>query len=109
MVRLHDELGGIWADAVPALDKMRLTGRLIHDDMDEDAANADADERHLFIPLHDSALPFSISSELVFEDTLPPEPPPLPESVTHPWLAPASSRRVLLWSRAAGWRNFPTA
>jgi hypothetical protein len=72
------------------------------------AKAADADERHLFIPLHASALPFSISSELVFEDTLPPEPPPLPDSVTHLWLAPEGSRRVLLWSRAAGWRNFPT-
>jgi hypothetical protein len=74
----------------------------------EKLARADADERHLFVPLHDSALPFSISSELVFEDTLPPEPPPVPDSVTHLWLAPAGSRRVLLWSRAAGWRNFPT-
>ncbi len=71
-------------------------------------AKADADERHLFIPLHDSALPFGISTELVFEDTLPPEPPPVPDSVTHLWLAPAGSRRVLLWSRDAGWRNFPT-
>jgi hypothetical protein len=50
----------------------------------EKLGKADADERHLFIPLHDSALPFSISSELVFEDTLPPDPPPVPESVTHP-------------------------
>jgi len=74
----------------------------------EKLAKADADERHLFIPLHDSALPFSISSELVFEDTLPPDPPPLPDSVTHLWLAPEGSRRVLLWSRDAGWRNFPT-
>ena len=71
-------------------------------------AKADADERHLFIPLHDSALPFSIASELVFEDTLPPEAPPVPDSVTHLWLAPAGSRRVLLWSQAEGWRNFPT-
>jgi hypothetical protein len=74
----------------------------------EKLARADADERHLFIPLHGSALPFSISSELVFEDTLPPEPPPLPDSVTHLWLAPERSRRVLLWGRDAGWRNFPT-
>jgi hypothetical protein len=78
----------------------------------EKLANADADERHLFIPLHDSALPFGIASELVFEDTLPPEAPPVPDSVTHLcvthlWLAPAGSRRVLLWSRAEGWRNFP--
>ena len=81
----------------------------IQDHFEKLANHADADERHLFIPLHDSALPFSISSELVFEDTLPPEPPPLPESVTHLWLAPAGSRRVLLWNRDAGWRNFPTA
>jgi hypothetical protein len=72
----------------------------------EKLARADADERHLFIPLHDSALPFSVSSELVFEDTLPPDPPPLPESVTHLWLAPEGSRRVLLWSNPEGWRNF---
>lgn len=71
-------------------------------------ARADADERHLFIPLHSSALQFSVSSELVFEDTLPPDPPPLPDSVTHLWLAPEGSPRVLLWSRDAGWRNFPT-
>jgi hypothetical protein len=71
-------------------------------------AKAVADERHLFIPLHGSALPFSISTELVFEDTLPPESPPVPDSVTHLWLAPAGSRRVLLWSRDAGWRNFPS-
>jgi hypothetical protein len=72
----------------------------------EKLARTDADQRHLFIPLHDSALPFSISSELVFEDALPPDPPPLPDSVTHLWLAPAGSRRVLLWSQAVGWRNF---
>jgi hypothetical protein len=72
----------------------------------EKLARSDADERHLFIPLHGSALPFGISSELVFEDTLPPEPPPVPDSVTHLWLAPGGSLRVLLWSREAGWRNF---
>jgi hypothetical protein len=70
-------------------------------------ARAEADQRHLFIPLHGSALPFSVSSELVFEDTLPPEPPPLPEHVTHLWLKPEGSRQVLLWSRDAGWRNVP--
>jgi hypothetical protein len=73
----------------------------------EKLAGADADERHLFIPLQGSALPFSVSSELVFEETLPPDPPSLPDSVTHLWLAPAGSQRVLLWSRAEGWRNFP--
>jgi hypothetical protein len=71
------------------------------------AKTSDVDERHLFIPLHASALPYSISSELTFEDTLPPEPPPLPDCVTHLWLAPESSRRVLLWNREVGWRSFP--
>ncbi|BCP15679.1 hypothetical protein [Mycobacterium paraintracellulare] len=71
-------------------------------------ANAEADERHLYIPLHDSGLPFPIFTELVFADTLPPDPPTLPEHVTCLWLAPAASRRVLVWSRAAGWRNVPS-
>jgi hypothetical protein len=69
-------------------------------------AAADADERHLFIPLHPSALPFSSFSVLQFEDALPPEPPRIPDHVTHLWLAPESSQRVLIWSRADGWRNF---
>lgn len=72
-------------------------------------AAAEADERHLFVPLHDSGLPFPIFTELVFEDTLPPDAPPLPEQVTHLWLAPVGSRRVLLWSRDDGWRNVPSA
>jgi hypothetical protein len=73
-------------------------------------AAAEADERHLFIPLHDSALPFPVFTDLVFADTLPPDPPQLPEHVTHLWLAPAGSRRVLLWSRDSHrWRNVPSA
>lgn len=71
-------------------------------------AEADADERHLFIALHDSALSFSITSGLIFAEALPSEPPPVPDYITHLWLAPAFSRRVLLWSRAEGWANmFP--
>jgi hypothetical protein len=70
-------------------------------------ANADADERHLFIPLHTSALAFRISSVLMFDDdALPSEPPPVPGHITHLWLAPAFSRRVLVWSQPEGWRNF---
>ncbi len=71
----------------------------------EKLARADADERHLFIALHDSALPFSITSGLAFGKALPPEPPPVPDYISHLWLAPAFSRRVLLWSREEGWRN----
>ncbi|HKI42979.1 MAG TPA: hypothetical protein VKA66_21975 [Mycobacterium sp.] len=68
--------------------------------------NADADERHLFIPLHGTALPFSIFTVLQFDDPLPPEPPPIPDYITHLWLAPDSSKRVLIWTQPDGWRNF---
>jgi hypothetical protein len=69
-------------------------------------ARANANERHLFIPLHGSTLSFPVSTGLMFGDTPPSEPPPVPEHITHVWLAPAFSRRVLLWSRSEGWRNF---
>lgn len=71
-------------------------------------AEADTEERHLFIALHDSALPFNITSGLTFGETLPCASPPVPDFITHLWLAPAFSRRVLLWSRTKGWDNlFP--
>ncbi|GAB2675773.1 hypothetical protein GCM10027088_63720 [Nocardia goodfellowii] len=56
-----------------------------------------ADERHLFIPVHLSALPFSVVDGLMTSESVPPDPPPLPEEITHLWLAPPFSRRVLLW------------
>jgi len=68
----------------------------------EKLANTDADERHLFIPLHPTALPFSSFSALQFEDVLPPDPPTVPDHISHLWLAPESSRRVLIWSRSGG-------
>lgn len=71
-------------------------------------AEADADERHLFVALHDSVLPFSLTSGLTFGKMLPPESPPVPDFITHLWLAPAYSRRILLWSSTKGWDNvFP--
>lgn len=72
----------------------------------EKLAKAEGAERHLFIILHDSVLPFSIASELMFDHTIPPEAPPLPNHVTHLWLADGFSRRVLLWNSSDGWRNF---
>lgn len=63
------------------------------------------DERHLFIPLHETALPFDLSTTLTFENTLPSDPPPVPNYLTHLWLAPAFGKRVLLWTPAEGWRN----
>ena len=67
-------------------------------------ARAEADERHLFIPLHLSALPFAVSDGLTVGDQLPPNPPPLPAGITHLWLAPQYGRRVLLWT-PTGWQQ----
>jgi hypothetical protein len=67
--------------------------------------NAAADERHFFIMLYTGILPFPIFSVLMFDDPLPQEPPELPDHITHLWLAPNYSKRVLLWNRSDGWRN----
>jgi hypothetical protein len=97
---VDDSLSGFAAGLAKAFEKPHIQRHF------DKLARTGADERHLFIPLHDSALPFSVSSELVFKETLPPEPPVVPDSVTHLWLAPAGSPRVLQWSRADGWRNY---
>jgi hypothetical protein len=53
------------------------------------------------------ALPFRFSPDLMFDEHLASEPPPVPAHLLHRWLAPGFSRRVLLWCRARGWRKFP--
>ncbi|MGV9725161.1 hypothetical protein [Nocardia beijingensis] len=70
----------------------------------EKLAQAEADQRHLFVPIHRSALPFDVSHNLAMTDDLPTEPPPVPKVITHLWLAPEFSRRVLLWSHE-GWSS----
>ncbi|MEU2031102.1 hypothetical protein [Nocardia amamiensis] len=67
-------------------------------------ARTQADERHLFVPIHRSALPFDVAHNLALTDALPTDPPPVPETITHLWLAPEFSRRVLLWSDE-GWSS----
>lgn len=97
---VDESLSGFAAGLAKAFEKPHIQQRF------DNLASAGTDERHLFIPLHDSALPSSVSSELIFKETLPPDPPVVPDSVTHLWLAPAGSPRVLLWNRAEGWRNY---
>ena len=70
----------------------------------EKLTRTEADERHLFIPVHRTALPFAVADGLWAGAALPPEPPPLPAAVTHLWLAPALGRRVLLWT-PRGWQE----
>lgn len=67
-------------------------------------AQADADERHLCLLIHRSALPFAVADGLWTGTTVPPEPPPLPAGVSHLWLMPQLGRRVLLWA-PTGWQQ----
>lgn len=72
----------------------------------EKLARASADERHLFIPVHYTGVNASTSLGLMFDnDALPPDAPPVPDFIDGLWLAPQFSRRVLLWTRDAGWKN----
>ena len=87
---VDDSLAGFAAGLARAFDKphiQRHLGKL---------ARTGADERHLFVSLPDTALPASVSSELLFKENVPPDPPAVPDYVTHLWLAPAGSPRVLL-------------
>lgn len=61
-----------------------------------------ADEYHLFVFVDMRDLSFNVVEALVVGDAIPPGQPPLPSGVTHLWLAPASSKRVLLGT-ADGW------
>lgn len=65
-------------------------------------ARAEADERHLFIPIHRSAMPYPVADGLWTGNSVPPDAPILPDGVTHLWLAPGLGRRVLLGD-AHGW------
>jgi hypothetical protein len=68
-------------------------------------AAAPADERHLFVVLHSSALPFAMSDALARSSEVPDEEPPLVEGITHLWLAPPYSERILLWG-SGHWQQF---
>ncbi len=67
-------------------------------------AEAEADERHLCLLIHRSALPFAVADGLWTGTTLPPDAPPLPDRVTHLWLMPELGGRVLLWT-PDGWQQ----
>lgn len=73
----------------------------------EKVARAEADEHHLFVLVHDSALPFAVADDLCSGTTLPPDPAPLPAGVTHLWIAPTFGRRVLLWAPDGWQQHYP--
>jgi hypothetical protein len=66
-----------------------------------------ADERHLFLILHESDLQPGVAMALMFGTEVPMGPAWRPDGVSHLWLAPVFSNRVLLGS-ANGWiQTFP--
>ena len=69
-----------------------------------DAAQDGASERHLFLVLHPSALPYTLFDALITGQPLPTEPLTLPEGVTHLWLWSQFSPRVLL-AGPDGWHD----
>lgn len=61
-----------------------------------------ADERHLFVIVHQSDLRFEVTSALMFGTAVPEGPAWRPTGISHLWLAPAFSNRILIGSRS-GW------
>lgn len=69
-------------------------------------SNAETDERHLFVRVDTSGLPFQISSALMGRPERLPSTSTLtaPPSLSHLWLAPLFTHVLLGWTTTAGWR-----
>ncbi len=77
-------------DLLENIDKLRATGRA---------------ELHLFLRIHDTAMPFTLYHPLAWGAYLPSAPLNAPEGLTGLWLAPAWKNPILWWSAEAGWRR----
>jgi len=80
--------GGRQSDLVENIDKLRATGR---------------EELHLFLRIHDTAMPFSLYDPLAWGDYVPADPLDAPDGLTGLWLAPAWKNPILWWSTQRGW------
>jgi hypothetical protein len=88
------------ADAIAGSHLARKVNKLL-------AHQPAVEERHLFIIVHETGLPFSLSYGLMSGHRLPADPPRLPDGITHVWLAPQYGDRVLLGT-AKGWtQHYP--
>jgi hypothetical protein len=65
------------------------------------------DQRHLFLILSLDAVPFGTSYGLSFGSLLPTSPPPMPDGLSHLWLATGYGRRVLLWDSVRWSQHYP--
>ena len=75
-------------DLVSNLDKLVATGR---------------SELHLFLRVHESAMPFSLYYPLAWGSYVPAARLPAPPGLSGLWLAPAWKNPILWWSVNAGW------
>lgn len=94
---VHEDL-----DALP----LWLAERLRRPDLDENVQKLRAtgrDDLHLFLRVHDTAMPFSLYHPLAWSDCAPSEPLDAPAGLTGLWLAPAWKNPILWWSLAGGW------
>ncbi len=75
-------------DLAEKIEKLRATGR---------------NDLHLFLRIHDTAMPFSLYYPLAWGNYLPSEPLNAPTGLTGLWLAPAWKNPILWWSATGGW------
>ena len=62
-------------------------------------------ERHLFLRVHDSGMPFKLYDPLAFTTAVPTAPLTPPAGLTGLWLVPQWSIPVLGWTADAGWQR----
>lgn len=60
---------------------------------------------HLFLRVHDSALPFQLLHGLAFTMAIPTAPLRAPDGLTGVWLAPRWNNPLLRWDHTGGWRR----
>lgn len=77
-------------DLAEKLDKLRATQRA---------------ELHLFLRIHDTAMPFSLYYPLAWGDYVPARLLDAPTGLTGLWLAPAWKNPTLWWGASTGWRR----
>lgn len=98
---VDDSLSGLHAVLEDALSGGHLLRHV------EKLRRATGDERHLFIIVHESDLRFDVTSGLMFGRSVPAGLAWKPDGISHLWLAPVFSNRVLL-SASSGWSQaFP--
>lgn len=83
-----------------------LGSRLRDPDLDGNVEKLRASGRrelHLFLRIHDTAMPFSLYYPLAWGDYVPTESLDAPDGLTGLWLAPAWRNPILWWSASTDW------